>query len=380
MAMLIQQFKNHLRCLDRALAQADARIVFVFMLTMAAIPAALVMRGLYMISGDPAPAHINMMSALTAMIVAAPLVIHSIRAIGRLKRSKGAFREQATLLDQRNAELATVEARLREINGSLESRVQARTAALEKARRVAEEANAAKSDFLANMSHELRTPLNAILGFSDVLRQRRALFGKVSEEKVDDYAESIHGAGTILLSLVDDLLDLARIEAGRVDIVPERLNIKRLLGDVMLPLNPKAQTRGQTIETVIDCNSRYIEADARAIRQILINLLSNALKFSSDGSVVRLTVSDVDGGTRFDVTDTGIGMTEEEAQSALKPFSRLSEAHIAAGESIGLGLSIVTALATLHGGSFTLESVKDQGTRASVHIPVSIGRAAQTAA
>ena len=380
MTLHIDFIRDRLRRFDRALADADAGIVFLFMLTMAAVLAVFVVRGLFWLCDDAMPSHVNFIAAVSAIIVAAPLVVHSLRAIRRLKRSKEAFREQAALLDQRNAELAAAEACLRESNESLESRVRTRTAALEKARVVAEEANAAKSNFLANMSHELRTPLNAILGFSDMLRQRRDLFGEAGEARVDDYAETIHGAGGHLLALVDDLLDLARIEAGRVDIVPETLGIERLLRDAMLPLAPQAEARGQRIEMQIDCASQYVVADARAIRQILINLMSNALKFSPEGSVVRVTVVDDAGGVSFKVTDTGMGMTADEALAAVKPFSRLSEAHIATGQSIGLGLSIVTALAALHEGSFALESVKGEGTTAILHLPVAAGRALRTAA
>ena len=350
------------------------------MLMAAAIPAMVVARGFYGLFGVSLPEHVDAVSGLSAITVATPLVILCVFTIRRLDTARTDFRDQAIVLDQRNAELAVAEAQLREVNETLESRVQKRTAALEKARLVAEEANAAKSNFLANMSHELRTPLNAIIGFSDMLRQRWMLFGESCDDRIDDYAESIHGSGGILLSLVDDLLDLARIEAGRVDIVPEHLCIERLLNDAILPLSPQAEARGQRIETHIDCASQYVVADARAIRQVLVNLLSNALKFSSEESTVRVTVVDDAGGVSFRVTDTGIGMTDEEAQSAVKPFSRLSEAHIAAGQSIGLGLSIVTALAALHDGSFALESVKGEGTTAILHLPVAAGRAVRSAA
>ena len=366
--------------IDRVLARANPVAFATMMLMAAAVPAVIVTRIFHQIFGGPIPDYLDTVSALNAVTVATPLVIISIGTIRRLDRARGAFRGQAMLLDQRNADLAAAEARLREINETLESRVAARTEALEKARLSAERANAAKSDFLANMSHELRTPLNAILGFSDMLSHRRALFGASCEERIDDYAESIHLSGKHLLALVDDLLDLARIEAGRVDIVPERLSIEQLLRDAIIPLAPQAEARGQRIETRINCVSRYIMADARATRQILINLLSNALKFSPEGAPVRVTVTEDAGGLSFRVTDTGIGMTEEETRAAVRPFSRLSEAHIAAGESIGLGLSIVTALATLHGGAFSLESVKGEGTTAILYLPVSAGRALQSAA
>jgi len=379
MRALFDGIQIYLNRFDRMLARVDRRAFCVLMLAAAALPAMIVARGFYWMFGGPIPAYLDAVSGLSAITVATPLVMLCVCTIRRLDTARSDFRHQTIVLDQRNAELAAAEARLREINGTLESRVQVRTAALEKARLVAEEANAAKSDFLANMSHELRTPLNAILGFSDMLRQRRMLFGVACDDRVDDYAEAIHGSGGMLLSLVDDLLDLARIEAGRVDIVPEHLCIERLMGDAILPLESQADARGQRIETHIDCASRYVVADARATRQVLVNLLSNALKFSPEGSVVRMTVLDETGGVSFRVSDSGIGMTPEEARSAVKPFSRLSEAHITAGQSIGLGLSIVTALAALHGGSFALESVKGEGTTAILHLPNAAGRALRVA-
>ena len=379
MAVILAFAAKTLRRINRGLGTFDRRAVCLTMLSVAAGAAVFVARGFHLFFGGTVPDHVNAVAAATAVTVAAPLVIHSVCTIRRLDRARAAYREQAQILDQRNAALARVESRLRASNDSLESRVRARTAALERARLAAEKANAAKSDFLANMSHELRTPLNAILGFSDMLRQREALFGEECGDRIDDYADSIHGSGAHLLSLVDDLLDLARIEAGRVEIVSERLDLDRLIEEVTRSLEPQATRRGQTIEARVECVSRYAEADARALRQILTNLLSNALKFSAEGAGVSLTVTDVRGGLSFAVEDSGIGMTPEEARAAIEPFSRLSQAHIASGESIGLGLSIVNALASLHGGTLSFDSEKGRGTIATFHLPMTAGRAMRAA-
>ncbi len=314
---------------------------------------------------------------LTTIIVASPLILHSISTIRRLDQIRHEFRDQAETLDRRNTQLAEARDALAHANGTLERRIRERTAALDRALKEAEEASAAKSQFLANMSHELRTPLNAIIGFSDMLAQRDILFPTQSEERTDEYADAIRGSGKLLLSLVNDLLDLALIECGEIDFVPERLNIDTTINDAVMVLSQQAKKRGQTIQTSVDhVSSRFFEADARAMQQILVNLLSNALKFSPDGADVSLDVfGDADGMT-FLVTDRGIGMTPEESRTALLPFSRFSEAHVASGESIGLGLSIVNAFCALHGGSLTFDSIKGSGTSAQVYIPANLGRAA----
>jgi signal transduction histidine kinase len=326
--------------------------------------------------GVPPPGLI-IIAVITTILVSTPLIAHFLHTIRFLDKVKREFCDQAQMLDQRNTELAQARDALTEINETLECRIRGRTADLEHARRIAEEANAAKSQFLANMSHELRTPLNAIIGFSDTLVQRKAIFPDCSEARTDEYAGAIRGSGQLLLSLVNDLLDLARIECGELDIVPERLDIDATIDGALLVVVPQAEKRAQTIITDTDgLPSRFFEADARAMQQILVNLLSNALKFSPEGSDVTLDVIGNADGTTFIVTDRGIGMTPEEAQAALHPFSRFSEAHIASGESIGLGLSIVNAFCTLHGGSLTFDSNKGEGTIARVHIPNSLGRAA----
>lgn len=351
------------------------RLCVVMMLT-AVLQAVLYSHVLYRVIHDAVPTHMAQIAFLTTVLVAGPLVLHSITTIRRLDHARHEARSQAAILDQRNAELAEARDALADINDTLESRVHERTTALELARNEAEEASAAKSQFLANMSHELRTPLNAIIGFSDMLIQRKALFSANPEVHTDEYALAIHGSGTHLHSLVNDLLDLARIECGEHDIKPERLDIVRVLRDSVLLLDAQARLRNQTIVTdTDDISSRYFEADARAMRQILVNLLSNALKFSPDGAEIALSVMGDRDGTTFFITDRGRGMSVEESQVALRPFSRFSEAHIASGDSIGLGLSIVNALCTLHGGTLTFISEKGEGTTVRVHIPTDIGRA-----
>ncbi len=307
------------------------------------------------------PFHVTAVTTLTTLIVSTPLVAISISTIFRLDGARKAYCEQAVLLDQRNSELDRAK-----------SDLQARAIALEEERRKADAANRAKSEFLANMSHELRTPLNAILGFSEMLGQQDTLFGGISSQRTEEYAGAIHGSGKHLLLLVNDLLDLARIEAGRQELFPESVEVEALIGEVILSLLPQTTLRGQTVETCLAHSPESLIADPRAMHQIVLNLLSNALKYSDEDTTVRVEVSGDARGTTISVIDRGIGMTREEAEIVLTPFARLSAVHIASGDSCGLGLSIVKALIDLHGGTLMLESEKGVGTTARVFIPADI--------
>jgi len=360
---------SFLRCIERSVLKRDSRIIFAVMVVIAVFTALLFVMFFNALLGDTLPPTFLTNVTLTAMCVSAPLVLYSVSSIQLLKSSRRAFREQAEILDRRNADLARAQQDLCETNVTLEARVMERTESLNESRLAAEEANAAKSEFLANMSHELRTPLNAIIGFSDLLAKRREIFRDASEARTDEYAEAISSSGKHLLSLVNDLLDLSRIECGRFEISPEPLCVAALIKNVTQSLEVQAAKRGQSILVEDACGSRKFDADARAAHQILVNLLSNALKFSPEGVNVRLTVSDDDTGTTFCVADRGLGMAPADTATAVKPYSRLSEAHIASGDSIGLGLSIVDALSKLHGGMLTLDSAEGHGTVARVFFP-----------
>jgi len=346
---------------DRLVGGADRWQLAAALIVLAAVEAIFVGNGLDATLPASVPFRFSVMAFLTALIVGMPMVLFTLDALSRLERSKRASRHQATLLDDRNIALARAKGDL-----------QIRAAALDDARIRAEMANAAKSDFLANMSHELRTPLNAILGFSEMTARQDVLFGGFCPDRTRDYAEAVHTSGKHLLSLVDDLLDLARIEAGKVDLVLERVSVETLLKDVTASLAPQASKRDQIIEIDIGNASRTVFADPRALHQILSNLASNALKYSKPGQRIRIRVTDDSDTptTSFSVMDEGIGMTQDEAAIVIDPFTRISKAHIASGDSCGLGLSIVNALVALHGGILTLESEKGVGTTARVCLPV----------
>jgi two-component system, cell cycle sensor histidine kinase PleC len=232
----------------------------------------------------------------------------------------------------------------------------------------AEEASKAKSQFLATMSHELRTPLNAILGFSEIIG--REMFGRHEVAAYKNYANDIHDSGSYLLSLVNDILDLTRIEAGRRDLNAEPLVVAETLDDVRNFVSFKLTEKSQTLDFDIPANLPKIMADRRAVRQIWINLLSNAAKFSPNGGRIAVRVRHRDSGEIVvSVIDNGPGMPEEEIATAMEAFSRGSLAVKKAVDGAGLGLPIVKGLITMHGGSFVLRSKPGLGTEATVIFP-----------
>ena len=238
----------------------------------------------------------------------------------------------------------------------------------ERERLRAEEASKAKSQFLATMSHELRTPLNAILGFSEIIG--REMFGRHEISAYKTYANDIHNSGSYLLSLVNDILDLTRIEAGRRDMREEPLTIADSLEDVKNFVAFKLKEKSQTLTLDIPANLPKVMVDHRSIRQIWINLLSNAAKFSPTGGEIMVRAIQRDGGeVAVSFIDNGPGMPEEEIELAMQAFARGSLAVKKAVDGAGLGLPIVKGLITMHGGSFELRSKQGLGTEATVVFP-----------
>ncbi len=238
---------------------------------------------------------------------------------------------------------------------------------LEAAREEAERQSARKSEFLARISHELRTPLNAILGFSDVLRQE--LFGKLGNEKYLDYARDIHESGEHLLSLVNDLLDLARIEAGRFQVQFTEVDLAEVVHETTRLLRDQAQEAEIDLREVIPEDLPKVVADTRSVKQILLNLLSNAIKYGGKGGRVVVSLRQLpEGGLELSVKDDGPGMSEEELDRALEPFSRVERT----GEGkpgTGLGLPLAKALAEANKARFEVESEPGRGTIARVVFP-----------
>jgi signal transduction histidine kinase len=225
----------------------------------------------------------------------------------------------------------------------------------------AEMANRSKSEFLANMSHELRTPLNAIIGFSEIIADE--LFGPISNEKYLEYIKDVHKSSLHLLAIISDVLDLSKIEAGKIELSKEVLNIQDVIADVGRMMRELAEDRH--IELVAEPLDEEVEiwADARAMKQIFINLLSNAIKFSREGGrvYVRVTV-DQPALATAEVEDFGIGMNEEEQARALQPFGQAKPATTANYGGTGLGLPITKGLVEAHGGKLTISSRPGGGT------------------
>ncbi len=238
----------------------------------------------------------------------------------------------------------------------------------DEARRRAEGANIAKSQFLAQMSHELRTPLNAILGFSEVMKTE--VFGPHAVPAYKDYCNDIHNSGQHLLNLINEILDLSRIEAGRYDLNEEPVSLAVVVEDCHHLLKLRAQNRGIAIHEVFEPELPRLWADERALRQVCLNLLSNAIKFTPPGGEVWLKIGwTASGGQYMSVKDTGPGIPEDEIAVVLSKFGQGSNAIKSAEQGTGLGLPIAKNLVELHGGTFTLKSKVRIGTELIAAFP-----------
>ncbi|MEQ1888138.1 MAG: HAMP domain-containing sensor histidine kinase [Alphaproteobacteria bacterium] len=243
--------------------------------------------------------------------------------------------------------------------------------ALAEARDAADAANHAKSEFLASMSHELRTPLNAVIGFSQVIAEGH--FGPVYPARYKDYADDILAAGHHLLSLINDILDLSKLEAGRLQLDETIVNTADMVDGVVHMMQATARKTAIEIEAELPDDLPDMLLDERAVRQIILNLLSNAIKFSPEKSkiLVRAVYTGV-GGLRVEIQDSGPGMPELDVKKAFEPFSSISSVGKNRGiQGTGLGLAISKSLAELHGGSLTLETAPGMGVKAVLSLPPS---------
>jgi two-component system cell cycle sensor histidine kinase PleC len=244
---------------------------------------------------------------------------------------------------------------------------EARDEALRK-RFEAETANASKTAFLANMSHELRTPLNAILGFSEIIAQE--CFGPAGSPRYKEYAGDIHSSGSHLLSLINDMLDVAKIEAGRMEIQPEPLEVRKTLDGALKIIAVKARERKQQLVIEVDTDVPALYADERALKQIVINLVSNAVKFTPEGGRIVVAAGRARaGGFQLMVEDNGPGIPRDKLDKIFKPFSQVDNRYDRQGGGTGLGLALVRGLCELHGGRAWLESEQGKGARAYIVLP-----------
>ena len=230
-----------------------------------------------------------------------------------------------------------------------------------------EAASRHKSEFLANMSHELRTPLNAIIGFSEVLAER--MFGDVNEKQAE-YLQDILSSGRHLLSLINDILDLSKVEAGRLELELGRFHLPTALDNALTLVRERATRHGITLTQTVDERLGDIVADERKVKQILLNLLSNAVKFTPEGGRVGLSATAADGGITIAVSDTGIGIAPEDQAAIFEEFRQVGREDARKQEGTGLGLTLAKKFVELHGGRIGVLSQVGQGSTFSFTLPV----------
>ena len=251
----------------------------------------------------------------------------------------------------------------------LEAKQQAEKAAIaaHEAMLKAKAADRAKSKFLANMAHELRTPLNAIIGFSEVIKLDKI----TARERYPEYARYIHDAGLILLDIIDGILDLARIEAGKVELQEEFAGLNALIQSAVITILPGAQNKSIDVESRIEnFSSMHVYIDSTKFKQILINLLSNSVKFTEPrGRIEIKSVLDKSGDLLLSISDTGIGIPAEQIEKVFQPFEQVADHLTRQHEGTGLGLPIAKALTELHGGQLLLCSELGVGTTVSLRLP-----------
>ena len=282
--------------------------------------------------------------------------------VGMKEIAAGHFERRLSGFD---GELAAIEKSFNTMAGEIPRHQKA----LREAKAEADKANSAKSEFLATMSHDLRTPLNAIVGFSEMMERRT--FGPLGDPRYEDYATDIHKSGRILLSLINGILDLSRIEAGRYELSEEPMDTAALIGDAVDLAKGRAEEKNVrlTAETSPDLPMLY--ADDRAVSQILNNLLSNAVKFTPEGGDVTVSAKvDNDGAVKIKIIDTGIGMSERDIAKAMEPFEQADSTHSRKHEGTGLGLYISRNLMGLHGGTLSIDSEPGKGTTVTVRFPL----------
>jgi signal transduction histidine kinase len=222
-----------------------------------------------------------------------------------------------------------------------------------------------KSEFLANMSHELRTPLNAIIGFSEVLADR--MFGELNE-KQEEYLKDIYASGTHLLSLINDILDLSKIEAGRMELELSDFHLPAALDNALTLVRERAGRRSITLQMGVDDRLGGVRADERKIRQVVLNLLSNAIKFTPEGGRIEVAAVPKDGSVEVSVSDTGVGIAPEDHEAVFEEFRQVGTAEKKA-EGTGLGLTLCRKFIELHGGRIWVKSQVGEGSTFTFTIP-----------
>ena len=274
------------------------------------------------------------------------------------------------VITAKNDALTISERNLLAARDELERRVNERTADLAEVNKKLERSIKVKTDFLASMSHELRTPLNAILGFSELIRGQ--CFGPIGNQRYADYAGDIHTSGALLLSVINDILDLAKMEAGKTALNETDFDATAVIDAAMRVIEPQAAKAGVSMIVVPPARPLHLCGDERRLTQVLLNLMSNAVKFTPAGGRITITASVTDAGEpQLSVADTGIGIAAEDMKRVMEPFVQIESTMSRRHSGSGLGLAIVRSLVERHGGRIELESEPRRGTTVRMTLPAS---------
>jgi two-component system, cell cycle sensor histidine kinase PleC len=304
---------------------------------------------------------------VTHLMDAQPLIVEHSTSVDVLEATIANEKPSALLrgfIVTRDGRYAGVASALSLLRLSM-ARTQRRNLELEEARNRAEAANESKSQFLAIMTHELRTPLNAIIGFTDLMQH--GTFGRIEPPRYGEYLTDIYGAANQLLAIINDMLDMAKVEQGKMTLRDEPVDLKSLIGGTLRVVSERAQMARLGLGCELPDEPVTLRADVRALRHILLNLLSNAIKFTPAGGAIKVRLDlRPNGGVELTVADTGIGMAPEHIAVALTPFAQVENAYTRKYEGTGLGLPLVKSLVELHGAELAIDSRLGAGT--AVHI------------